>query len=219
MAVGKLKLKKHIESKKIEQAIDDFESSCNFEFIPVIAERSSVVEHISWVLSLIFLVGILGAIETVFAGPLHDSWISSLPFYVSAPFIAFALGVLLDKSDLVDRFFISRRERTRQVQEKAERIFFKTQLNELKSQNALLLYISVMERQIVLFPDPRLKFEKMPEINQELLKILQISFKDRDFEDGLLKAIGHLKLKLSPHFAKQSKSENIIPNKLIWWND
>ena len=101
----------------------------------------------------------------------------------------------------------------------------KHQLHELKSQNALLLYISVMERQIVLFHDPRMKFEKMRQIDQELLKILQESFKNKDFEAGLLKAIAHLKISLYPHFSygeegrNAQKSENFVPNKLIWWND
>ena len=107
----------------------------------------------------------------------------------------------------------------RAVQEKAERFFFKMQLDEIKTKNALLLYVSVMERQIVLFPDPRLNFSKMPEINQQLLKILQKSFKGGDYEAGILLALGHLKESLGADFAKHSKSENIVPNKLIWWND
>ena len=106
-----------------------------------------------------------------------------------------------------------------QVHEKAERIFFNMHLNELKTQNALLLYISVMERQIVLLPDPRLKFRKMPEINQQLLKILQKAFKGGDYEAGILLALGHLKESLGADFPKHDKSENIVPNKLIWWND
>ena len=219
MAAGKMKLKKNIQSEKIESAIADFEKSVDFEFIPVIADRSSYVEHISWVLSLIFLLLIVAGLDMAFAGPWHDTWMSPLPFYIAAPFISFALGVALDKSDLVDRFFISRAERQRQVQEKAERFFFKMQLDEIKTKNALLLYVSVMERQIVLFPDPRLNFSKMPEINQQLLKILQKSFKGGDYEAGILLALGHLKESLGADFAKHSKSENIVPNKLIWWND
>ena len=219
MAAGKNKLKKNITSEKIESAIADFESSVDFEFIPVIASRSSYVEHISWVLSLIFLLFLLAGIDYAFAGPWHDSWMSPLPFYIGAPIVSFILGIALDKSDLVDRFFISRHERSRQVQEKAERVFFKMQLNDLSSHNALLLFISVMERQIVLFPDPRLNFSKMPEINQQLLKILQKGFKDGDYEVGLLAAISFLKDSLKADFAKTTKSENIVPNKLIWWVD
>lgn len=220
-----MKMKNKINSKKIEDAIADFESHLDFEFIPVIAQKSSYVEHISWVLSLLFMIIFMGLIDYVFANVLHDSYMSSTGFYVAAPFVAVLFGFLLDKSDWVDRFFISKAERVRQVQEKAERIFYRHQLHELKSQNALLLYISLMERQIVLFHDPRIKYEKMLQIDQDLLKILQESFKHKDFENGILKAIAHLKSALAPHFAygqegrNAKKLENTLPNKLIWWDE
>lgn len=220
-----MKLKNRINSSKIEEAIKDFETEVDFEFIPVIAARSSYVEHISWVLSLMFLILFIGLIDYFFSTRLHDSYMSPLPFYIAGPFLAVICGALLDKSDWVDRFFITKSERVRQVQEKAERIFYKHQLHEIKSQNALLLYVSVMERQIVLFHDPRIKFEQMLKIDQELLKILQQSFKNKDFEAGLLKAIAHLKASLVPHFGygmggrSLKKLENSVPNKLIWWNE
>lgn len=221
MIMGFKNIKKNIDTKKIEDAIAEFESHIDFEFIPVISKKSSYVEHIGWVLSLLFLILFMGLIDYAFTHQMHDSWMSSFPFYVASPFVAIICGLLLDKSDVVDRFFITKGERIRQVQEKAERIFYKHQLHELKSQNALLLYISVMERQIVLFHDPRIQFEKMLQIDQQLLKILQDSFKNHNFEEGLLKAINHLKIELLPHFPlkNENKDQNFVPNKLIWWNE
>ncbi|MEK6628745.1 MAG: hypothetical protein AABY53_08970 [Bdellovibrionota bacterium] len=215
------KIKKKINTQKIESAIAEFESHIDFEFIPVIANKSSYVEHISWVLSLIFLILFMGLIDYIFSVHLQDSYMSPLVCYTVAPFLAVLCGVLLDKSDWVDRFFITKPERTRQVQEKAERIFYKHQMHELKSQNALILYISVMERQIVLFHDPRIKFEKMQQIDEQILSILQQSFKSGDFEAGLLNAIAHLKTELLPHFPlkEPSKDQNFVPNKLIWWDE
>lgn len=208
-----------INVKSIEQAISDFENDLDFEFIPVIARKSSYVEHISWVISLILLVISIGLIDWIFANYLHDSWLSKWPFYVAAPVLSFGLGVFLDKLDVVDRFFITKNERIRQVQEKAELLFYRKRLHELKSKNALLLYISVMERQIVLFHDPSMKFEKIQQIEQDLLSVLQSSFKQSKYEEGLLAAITHLKQSLQPHFAKTGSRENQIANKLIWIND
>lgn len=211
---------KRIDTARIEQAIEDFERVVDFEFIPVIAKKSSYVEHISWVLSLLFMVFFIGLIDVVFATWLQDSWMSRTPFYVAAPFVAFALGVLLDKSDWVDRFFITRAERRRQVHEKAELVFYRQRLNELKSKNALLLYISVMERQLVVFHDPHLDSAKMQEVDEELIRVLQGHFRRQDFEEGLIQSIGHLKAALGPHFPKKAAdSPNVVPNKLIWWND
>ena len=210
---------KHIDSKKIEKAIEDFEKSVDFEFIPMIAHKSSYIEHISWVISLLVLVMAIGIIDWLFSTHLYDSWMSKTPFYIAAPFVAFAFGILLDKSDYVDRFFITKKERQRQVYEKAELSFYRRRLHELKSKNALLLYISVMERQIVLRPDPNMQFADMNKVTEELLGLLQVSFKDGDFEAGIIGAIAHLKTSLISHFPKTDLSINEMPNKLIWIND
>lgn len=209
---------KHINVKKIEAAIEDFEKQVDFEFIPVIAMRSSYVEHITWVASLLAMLLLIGLIDTVFKMFFSDSWISSTPFYLASPFIAYAIGLILDKSDIVDRFFITKKERQRQVHQMAELAFYRHRLHEIESNNALMLFISVMERQIVLLPDPRLQFDKIKEIDEQLLKILQESFKQSDFERGILKAIEHLKLSLMPQFSKKTASANKVPNKLIWWH-
>lgn len=215
---GSMKLQKKMNIQKIEQAIADFEMHVDFEFVPVIARRSSYIEHISWVLSLLFLILFIGCIDIVFAHYMHDSYMSPLGFYIAAPFVAVIVGVLLDKSDLVDRFFITKAERIRQVQEKAELIFYRHKLHELDVKKALVLYVSIMERQIVLFHDPRIKLADMQKIDNDLLKILQESFQKNDYEAGLLKAISHLKSELLPHFPPKNgaNDQNFVPNKLIW---
>lgn len=207
---------KKINTQKIEKAIQDFEAHIDFEFIPVVATKSSYVEHITWMLSLLFLVIFIGLIDWFYLLYFSDSWINKDYFYLLAPVLAYCCGLILDRSDYVDRFFISKAQRFKQVYEKAELLFYRKRLHELHSRNALMLYISVMERQIVLLPDPNMKFDQIKEINQEILHILQDSFKKSDFEQGLVAAIEHLKTKLLPHFSKTVDSNNNYPNKLIW---
>ena len=78
-----------------------------------------------------------------------------------------------------------------------------------------------MERQIVIFHDPRMSSTKIQQIDQDLLKILQQAFKHKNFQQGLLNAIAHLKKELAPHFPPQpsTSSENFLPNKIIWQED
>lgn len=213
-----MKIKNKIHQEKIEKAIAEFESHVDFEFVPVIARKSSYVEHISWVLSLLFLLLFIGLIDFVFAYYMHDSFQSPMPYYIAAPFLAFLCGVLLDKSDAVDRFFISKKERVRQVQQAAELTFFHHRLHEVVSQNSLMLYISIMERQIVLIHDPKIKFTKMQQIDDEILRILQKAFKNKNYENGLLEAIEHLKMALKAEFPLKNgaNTDNFVPNKLIW---
>lgn len=207
---------KNINSEKIEQAIADFEKEVDFELVPVITNKSSFVEHIGWMISLILLVVFLLTIDLFF----QDSWASKTWYYVAAPFLAVIVGHLLDKSDIVDRFFISKPERTRQVYEKAQRVFFLKQLHEIKKQNSLILFVSIMERKIVILPDPRLKFDGLQELQQQLLGVLQKDFVKKEFERGFLNAISFLKTELKSKFPREAKStENLVCNKLVWWND
>ena len=210
---------KQINQARIEAAIESFEKEIDFEFIPVIAHRSSYVEHITVVLSLLIMVFLIGSIEPLFQTYLADSWMPHWPFYVAAPFISFVLWFILDKSDRIDRFFISPSERTKQVMAAAELFYFKQRLHEVKSQNSLMLYISVMERQIVLRPDPRSNFAGMDELTHEILHKLQASFKKHDFETGLVEAIEHLQKALAAQFKRTEVSVNNVPNKLIWLDD
>lgn len=206
---------KNINSDEISKAIEHFERDIEFEFIPVIAEKSSYVEHIQWICSLFFLLLFVGTIDYFF----QDSYASKIPYYAAAPILGILLGTLLDKSDWVDRFFISKKERSRQVHEKAERIFFKKKLHESKSHNALLLYISVMERKIVLLPDPRSNIENIKQMNEKLLSILQNSFKKDEYHQGLMQAIEFLRSELIHRHKKTSDTPNQFSNKLIWWHD
>lgn len=205
-----------VDENKIETAIADFENEVDFEFVPVIAKKSSYTEHISWVLSLFFLIISVATIEWVFQVHLSDSWLSKNPFLLAAPFLSFVLAWLLDKSDRVDRFLISKSERIRQVQEKAELTFYRLKLDKIKNKNALILYISLMERQIVLFHDPSLEIARIDEIDQNMLKILQNHFKKSNFEEGILKLIAYLKSELIVSFAKKNADQNHVSNKLIW---
>lgn len=206
---------KKMETKKIERAIDEFESEVDFELVPVISERSSYVEHIGWVISLLLLILSMGLIDYGF----QESWVNRTIYYLLAPIVSVILGHLIDKSDVVDRFFISKKERTRQVYEKAQRIFFLKRLDQTKSHHALLLYVSVMERRIVILPDPKMKLQNLDELQIKLLKTVQTAFKSGRYEQGFLDAITLLKTELKPKFPQINKNhENQIPNKLIWWD-
>lgn len=213
-------MKHRIDETKIEKAIEKFETDLDFELIPVIADKSSSTESIKWLISLFVIVVLLGSIDWIFNTLLSDSWISKTPFYIATPFVAFVIGLVLERSNRLRRWLIPARERRQQVYNRAELFFYRKRWHELKSHNALMLYISVMERQIVIYHDPRLEFKNRDELTQKTLKLLQSSFKSGQFEQGLLSAIENLQQGLKSHFSRQiPQAENNVPNKLIWLDD
>jgi putative membrane protein len=210
---------KEINSQTIEAEIEKFESKVDFEFIPVITEQSSYTEHVGWGLSLILSILFISLIEVVFALFFHDSWSEKSIYFVLAVSLAIILTRFLSRMDAVKRLFISKAEKHRQVHEKAHLVFSTKRLQDIKSNNALLLFVSIMEKHIVLLPDPRIKVQNMKQIDDELLAILQKKFKQHEYENGIIQAIQCIQGHLQDKFPRQGAVENTVPNKLVWWRD
>ncbi len=211
-----MKLQNRIDSNKIEKAIAEFEKHVDFELVPVITPKSSYTDHIGWMISLILLLVFVSTIDLFF----QNSWASKTNYYIAAPFLAVILGHLIDKSDWVDRFFITKPERKRQAFEKAQRVLFLKQLHELKNHNSMVLFVSVMEKQIIVLPDPRLKMAGLDILQKNMIDVISQEFRKGEYEAGFLKAIAFLQTELAPKFPKtKQNTENEVSNKLIWWNE
>ena len=210
---------KDINSQVVENEIEKFESKVDFEFIPVVAHQSSYTEHVGWGLTLILSILFLVLVEFIFVFFFRDSWKAMGTYGGLAVLTAIILSRFLSRKDAVKRLFISKSEKNRQVHEKAQLVFSSRRLQDIKSHNALLLYISVMEKRIVLLPDPRIRVQNIKQITDETLAILQQNFKKEDYEKGLIAAIECIKAHLQDQFPRQGSTENTMPNKLIWWQD
>lgn len=213
--------KSKINSEKIEAAINDFEQAVDFELVPVIAKSSTPTIHVAWVLSTLFIFISLLIIQLVSLRQ-WQSWYpeTTVEMLTSVFVVDTILGFLISRIPTVQRFFTPKHIRNHFVEMQAEHIFFKKRLFETKANQGLLLFISTLERRIVLLPDPRNRFHGSTKLTEEVLQIMQGHFKAAEYETGLLQAIAHLKKQLAAKFPHTTKSfENQIPNKLIWWHE
>lgn len=169
--------KKDLE--QIEKEIENFENQVDFELIPVIADQSSYTEHVPWILSLIFILLSVTALELGLDHFFYNSWYDQTLFYVCSIIISIGASNLLSRLQVIRRLFITEKERNRQVHEKAQMIFFKKRLGDIKSQNALLLYISEMEHRIEIIPDSQHTIEGLDEISKQAIGLLGSAFKKR----------------------------------------
>lgn len=207
------------ELVQVEKEIESFEKQVDFELIPVIAEESSYTEHVSWILSLILILFSVTGLELGLDHFLYDSWYDHTLFYVCSIIISIGASRLLSRRQFIKRLFITEKERNRQVHEKAQVIFFKKRLGDIKSQNALLVYISEMEHRIEIIPDSQHTIEGLDKITQQAVELLTSAFKKRLYAEGLITVTQYLKEKLQTQFPRQGACENVVPNKLIHWRD
>lgn len=210
---------KHLNAQKIEQEIEKFESQVDFEFIPVIAKRSSYVDHIPWALSLLLILVFITIGQLILNHFLYNAWYDQTFFYIAAIIISIILSRVLSRLEIVQRLFITEKERQRQVHEKAQMIFFNQRLSHIQSRNALLVFISIMERRIEIIPDPNIQLSNIGAMTQELLKLLQDEFKEQKYEQGFIEVIQYMQSQLKNEFPRKNSGENVVSNKLIWWQD
>lgn len=212
----------NINSEKVEVAIADFESSVDFELVPVITQSSTPTAHVKWMLIVLMMLIAICKIEIIHVMHWYELTVADTIYYFGAAFIVSVfLGFFLSGFEIVQRAFTFKKMRDAEVQQTAEQIFLKKRLFETKSNQGLLLFVSLMEHRIVLLPDARSDFKGSHELTQEVLKILQVSFKSNDFENGILNAIKYLKGQLVEKFPQKTDvtTQNQIPNKLIWWDE
>lgn len=218
-----------INSSEIEKEIANFEAEVNFEVVPVIARQSSYTEHIPivffftlciFVCALFEVTNLWQALQIPRQYLLNPYFSIILVFLVV--FVVTVSVLFLTRLDFIKRFFISKPEQQRQVLEKAKMIFFEKRLIEIKTHNALLIFVSVMEKRIVILPDPRLNLENVSELTQQCLTLMQTQFKNSNYQQGLVDVIHYLKTQLKGSFPRSKvadSEQNEYSNKLIWWND
>lgn len=211
-----------IQTEKIEAAITDFEKTVDFELVPVIAERSTPVFHIPWIISFVVMTLVFAGFELYYLTQWNEWDVLFVLHWLSGLFVAsLALGFILVRFEAVQRFFTPHKLRADYVQQKAQKVFLEKRLFETHTHQGLLLFISLMEHRIVVLPDVRSNFQDADLISAEVLKILQDDFKAGSYEKGLLDAIAYLKKTLVSRFphTETNNGVNQLPNKLIWWSE
>ena len=211
--------RKNFDSDRLEKEIENFEKAVDFEFVPMVAEKSSYTAHV-FLISFFFtyLIG-YGLFEiAVYFLKSHLTDIST--FHMMGLLVIFILSAFLSRSlsqfPSVQRFFIPSSERSRQVHEKAQLMFFKRGLHEIKSHNALLVYISMMEKMIVILPDDRAQIAQIQHLSEQSLKTLQSHFQNQKFEEGLVAVVKYLKGELEKTNPRTEVESNQYCNKVIW---
>lgn len=205
-----------ISLKNIENEIEKFESQVDFEFIPVIAQKSSSTEHVPWILSLVFILFFIGILNIAFEHFLYDAWYDKTFFYLVAVALSIVLSRILSRFNFIQRQFISEHERQNQAHQRAQSVFFTQRLNEIKSQNALLVFVSIMERRIEILPDPRIKMTNVRQMTDHAVGLLKAAFKDQKYEQGFIEVIHYMQQQLHEKFPRTEPEENQVSNKLIW---
>jgi len=217
-----MKINKAFNTDKIEQAIVDFEKQVDFELVPVVTNSSSPVGHIKWVITFIFSLISFVVIEAIYFFEFYELGTSEVIYWWGSSLIfGFIISIYIAKLSVIQRLFISKKNRQESVDLKAQQVFFQKRMYDTETHQGLLLFVSLMERRIVIMPDPKSQYQGTQALTNEVLRILQHAFKAKQYEAGFLQAIDFMKKDLIQHFPMENHKNQVneLPNKLIWLDE
>ncbi|MBX2987099.1 MAG: hypothetical protein KF802_04305 [Bdellovibrionaceae bacterium] len=134
----------------IEAAVREFESRVSAEIVPMIVRRSSVIGHLPLTITLILSLTLL-----IVLWPFHD-WVSAHDgaLYVPLAMLFFALiSFPLSRSHRLQRLLIPDMDEELQVRRRAWSEFMALKMTRTEERRGLLLFVSLMERKVVLLHD------------------------------------------------------------------
>lgn len=200
------------EIKKISQDVATAEKLTDGEIVPVIVKRSSATGHVKWILTGIMTL-VFAVAESVY---IHNRWDS---LNATAPIIAFILfyvaSLYLGKIHWFQRVFTPNEDEVAQVHNRAELEFYRAQMRKTTKRTGILIFVSVMERRVVILADEGIAAHYPKETWDEAVRLMVEEFKQGQVYAGFQKAIGRCGQILQTHLPATHDKSNELADHLV----
>jgi putative membrane protein len=153
--------------------------------------------------------GILFALLSVFL-PLPLTHAHSL-LYFQTPL--FFLGVAICFIPAIKSFFISKRESSDEVAQRAQQAFFENNLHNTKDRTAILIFVSLMERQVEILADTGINERVEKDAWDKIMMTLIGNIKKKNLTHGIMEAVSECGKILATHFPPNGSNPNEISNR------
>ena len=198
--------------KSGEGAIKEAESRTSGELVPMVVRRSATVGHVPVILFCLFTILFLicGAAE------IQAQYFGDSLYLLLIDIVVFSLlANLFARSDFVCRQLTSDSDIEQQVRARAELEFFEAGLEKTEDSTGILIFLSLMERKVVVLADKNIS-AKLPKETWQgvvdlLLKGLRHGGPGKGFEDGIA-LCGRL---LIEHYPIKAGDKNELNDQLI----
>jgi putative membrane protein len=202
--------------KQVSGAVQKAEALTCAEIVPMVVRRSSPKGHVRqsvflllMVLGLIFLkLESLAFIEDLPGGMYSEIALVAL--------LAFLIAIPLAKLDFFISKFVSLNDQKHSVHLRAEHEFYAHHFDKTEGHSAVLIFISMMERRVVVLADSGIADKADPNRTQEVWKdlssMITASLKQGNLNQGLTQAIekaGGILAEHLPASAAQNKNNEI----------
>lgn len=192
--------------EKVEASVAAVEQRSDAEVVVVVAPRSGSYADVNLRWAILFGLTALTVI-------LHSHW-SFHEDLVLLDVVLFGIlgGLLSHRLDPLRRLLTTARRRHAQVQAAARQAFVEESVSATRERNGVLLYVSLLEREVEILPDHGLD-GRVPRAEwNEVLHDLRQAASLPDLEQRFLRALERLKERLALHAPATGNNPDEIPN-------
>jgi putative membrane protein len=196
----------------IADAIQKAEAQTSGEIVPMLVRRSSAVGHVPFLLAFIML-------PLLFVAHLESSrFLGFTPqpaWLLAEACLAILLGELLARLPLAQRWCVPKHDRAAAVENRALVEFHLAGLDKTSGATGVLIFISLMERQVVVLADKGIASKLPMDTWKDVVDLTLAGIKQGGLGQGLSQAILRCGELLKPHFPIKPDDVNELENKLI----
>lgn len=202
--------------KRIEQAVDEFESKTSGELVISVEEASDDYKEAVWIMAVLF-----GLVCAFILAILSNLWLIPSFFNpeVVSLTIAAAIGVGYLVGSLMDKVaykLVGKRIVANRTLQRAETVFLENEVFATSNRIGILLHLSLQEKRVTLIADKGIN-EKIDDNSWgEVVDTLIKEIRAKKVEDGLVHAIQACeKILLSHGFKSDGSNKNELSNEIV----
>jgi putative membrane protein len=202
--------------ERVELAVKAAESHTSGEIVPVVIPKSSYTSHTGDMAALgwVGVFGVLLLSETV----MHEVW--AHPVWTAVIFLlGGAICYRLGLTSWMQRLLISKGDLSQQVLRRAELEFYRENIARTEGRTGVLIFVSLLERQVVVLADRSISEKMPPETWQGVVDLIVGGIRSQSLAQGLCAGIRRAGEILSEHFPIHSDDKNELGNRLRWRDD
>ncbi len=209
--------------ERIALAVQDAEKNTDGEIVVAVAKESSRYSFwellASVVCSVLIFAALLPVADSIFDLCARLFWIVPswyVPaFYGISSFAMIAILFSLANIPIIDRLVVPRFVRTACVTGSAFRLFAESGLHDTVSHSGILIYISVLERQVRIIADSGINKKISQDMWNLLADDLTAGLGEKKYEAAIVGTVQKCGELLAQHFPAQKTEGNELPNSLI----
>ncbi len=176
----------HEGTQKILAAVKAAERKTRGDIVPMVVHRSANLSNVSPTLFLLFFVLVL----LIGTKPIIEEYeISFFLFSFCSALVSLTLSLLLARWEFIQRLVIPGSLLNHEVHTRAELEFYRNHFDQTKSHGAVLIFVSLLERRVVVLCDEFLAKKIPQERWDSVSELISTHMKQNELVNGMIQAI------------------------------